>query len=495
MYCALVALTIPHHEPWADEAQAWQIARSNSFIELFRTAIHYEVSPGLWHGLLWLLIRLHVSYAGLPWVSAAIALCGVCLILFASPLPLALRLILPFTYFFAFQYSVVARNYVLFAPILFLLATIWRRREQHPILLSLLIGLLANVSAHGLATALGLIFVLLVEEWKHVREKHDERNPKQTTAPRNWIIAIVLLTALVAFAIWCMIPPRDANWVVGASLALHRPAAAASRQLLYSRDPLQWVPMALRIPTEASLWLTYVLGYGVSQPTIVACIAWALLLWRWWREKRLRCIAPVLSLAGLCILSRFYTYHAGLIWVLLLFLWWVTWPENNQDPRQMALIILFAFFMISQLVWTERVVRYDMTQAYSPDRAAVPILRRYLAEGKQVDIAAPPPSLLDNGEYYAVGLEPYFASEPFHNAPARYWIWRPHPAMYSQYVRDTQDRSVVVMLESSNGKIMGQGEQERLVALGYRQDANVCGRVVYPRKRNAELCHVFYVPN
>ena len=118
-YCALLAITIPHHEPWADEAQAWQIARSNTLPALFHTAIHYEISPGLWHAFLWLLVRLHLPYAGLPWVSASIALCGVCLLLFASPLPLALRVMLPFTYFFAFQYSVVARSYVLFAPILF----------------------------------------------------------------------------------------------------------------------------------------------------------------------------------------------------------------------------------------------------------------------------------------------------------------------------------------------------------------------------------------
>jgi hypothetical protein len=28
VYAALVAMAIPYHEPWADEAQAWQLARS-----------------------------------------------------------------------------------------------------------------------------------------------------------------------------------------------------------------------------------------------------------------------------------------------------------------------------------------------------------------------------------------------------------------------------------------------------------------------------------
>jgi hypothetical protein len=161
-YCVLLAITIPRHQPWADEAQGWQIARSNSFLEIFRTAIHYEISPGLWHALLWLLIRLHLTYAGLPWFSAFVAVCGVCVLVFRSPLPLVLRAFLPFTYFFAFQYSVIARNYVLFAPLLFLLATLWPQRRQRPLLMAVVLGLLANVCAHGFVIALGLLVVLVV---------------------------------------------------------------------------------------------------------------------------------------------------------------------------------------------------------------------------------------------------------------------------------------------------------------------------------------------
>lgn len=36
-YAALVAYIIPYHEPIADEAQAWQLARSLSLPALFQT--------------------------------------------------------------------------------------------------------------------------------------------------------------------------------------------------------------------------------------------------------------------------------------------------------------------------------------------------------------------------------------------------------------------------------------------------------------------------
>jgi hypothetical protein len=482
-YCALASFTIPRHEPWADEAQAWQIARSNSLVDIFRTAIHYEATPGLWHALLWLLIRLHVGYAGLPWTSAAIALCGVGLLLFASPFPVALRVALPFTFFFAFQYSVVARNYSLVPPLLFGLAAIWRRRDDHPVLAALLIGLLANVSAHSFAVALGLIFVLLLE---------DRQRAYRNWRPRDRITAIVLVVLLVSFAIFCMVPAPDANWALAATRAAHNPVSSASTQIVTTHHRLQQVPLVLRVPLFALAGIVRVLGYGVSPFSIVAFAAWAILIWRWYSERRLRYIAPVVLLVSFCLLTRFEVYHAGLLWVLLVFLWWVTWPDINSDLRQQALIAFFAFFILSQLFWTGHVIRYDLSHAYSPDRAAAPLLQHYLSAGKQVDVAIPPPSFPQTPAYYSVGLEPYFASEPFHDQPARFWIWRPHPDMYRQYSSDIEHRSVVVLLDIPEGQRIQ--EQERLLALGYRLDANVCGQVVYPRIDNAALCHAFYVP-
>ena len=59
-YAALVAFAIPYHEPWVDEAQAWQLARNLPLTSLFKTYIRYEGSPGLWHFLLWMMIRIPV---------------------------------------------------------------------------------------------------------------------------------------------------------------------------------------------------------------------------------------------------------------------------------------------------------------------------------------------------------------------------------------------------------------------------------------------------
>ena len=105
LYAVLVAFAIPYHEPWADEAQAWQLARSLSLPALFQTYIRYEGSPGLWYFLLWPLIRLHVSYTALHWICGTIAVGATALLVFKSPFPRYLKLVLPFTYFLLFRQS------------------------------------------------------------------------------------------------------------------------------------------------------------------------------------------------------------------------------------------------------------------------------------------------------------------------------------------------------------------------------------------------------
>src|ERR1700761_2178451 len=142
MYAAMVAYVVPRHEPWADEAQAWELAKSLGLQSLFGKYIHYECTPGLWHLLLWILARLHVTYSGMHWFSAAIALVSMVTLAVKAPFPLAIRLLMPFTYFFAFQYAVIARSYVLFPMILFGIASVWDRRREHPIVPAILLGLL-----------------------------------------------------------------------------------------------------------------------------------------------------------------------------------------------------------------------------------------------------------------------------------------------------------------------------------------------------------------
>ena len=49
LYAILLAVVLWKHEPWADEAQAWLIARDCSGVELLFQRLRYEGHPGLWY--------------------------------------------------------------------------------------------------------------------------------------------------------------------------------------------------------------------------------------------------------------------------------------------------------------------------------------------------------------------------------------------------------------------------------------------------------------
>ena len=164
-YAALVAFAIPYHEPWVDEAQAWQLARTFSLTTLFNTYIRYEGSPGLWYFLLWMMARIHIGYAGLHWICGAVAAAAIWLLLFRSPFPRYLKLSLPFTFFLLFQYAIVARSYVLVPLLLFFAAIVWKKS---PFWIVLALGLLANTSLHAAVISGGLAAVYAIEQFRNL---------------------------------------------------------------------------------------------------------------------------------------------------------------------------------------------------------------------------------------------------------------------------------------------------------------------------------------
>jgi uncharacterized phage-associated protein len=53
-YSAMLLVGITHHEPWADEAQAWLLSRDLGYRYLVFHQIAYEGHPPLWFTILWI---------------------------------------------------------------------------------------------------------------------------------------------------------------------------------------------------------------------------------------------------------------------------------------------------------------------------------------------------------------------------------------------------------------------------------------------------------
>ena len=88
-------------------------------------------------------------------VTTAFSVPVVYLLLFKSPFPKVIRCLIPFTYFFFFQYGIVARPYCMMVLAMVLLASMYRERESKPVRFTLCLAFLCATSAFGVAIAGG----------------------------------------------------------------------------------------------------------------------------------------------------------------------------------------------------------------------------------------------------------------------------------------------------------------------------------------------------
>lgn len=412
LYTSLVAFAIPFHEPWADEAQAWQMARALSVHDLFFHALRYEGSPGLWHLLLHGLIRMHVSYTGMHWISGFIAACGMSLLIFFAPFPRWFRLTLPFTVFFAFQYAVVARSYILAPLLAFAAAIFWKRNALG---LAVILGLLANTSLHGFALAAALSIVYLVETRRGL---HEPIHPR---------IALCVLIALFAFALFTALPPPpDLTFddeILKNSLREH---IAASPFLAFAYLLRAYAhPWQLSVPLViASLWLTYRLAGKLY-------------------------LLPIVSVAMLSGVGYWNYWHLGFASIALITTAWIAW-RPIRPPWNWAITYLVAIWLAIQLSSSVFAFSWDHKFAYSPDQAAAKYLAHFVDNG--LPIALMTANKSEVRAFHSVGLGPYFDHPIFINQPRAYWLWTSHEHTDAQFkaALDQNPAAIVGMFYTHN---------------------------------------------
>ena len=121
------------HEPWFDEAQAWEIAKGANLKEILFGIPQYEGHPPLWHLILMIPAKIGIPFElALKTVGAVISISTAYLMLFRSQLPRFARIGLPFSYFFFYQYGVIVRPYGLMILILLVLGMNFSQRKVHP---------------------------------------------------------------------------------------------------------------------------------------------------------------------------------------------------------------------------------------------------------------------------------------------------------------------------------------------------------------------------
>lgn len=206
LYVIGVSVISYFHEPWFDEAQAWQIARCASIKDILFQIPHYEGHPPLWHLVLAPFAKFGAPYEfTLSAINITFCTAAVALILFKSPFPKIVRCLIPFSYFFFYQYGVISRPYSMMMLAFVLMAITYTNRNNKPLLYVLSLGFLCLTQAFGIIIAGGLSLVWV---WEIFIERKREKTLKELFKDKRcW--CLFGLAVLAGFLIISIIPAED----------------------------------------------------------------------------------------------------------------------------------------------------------------------------------------------------------------------------------------------------------------------------------------------
>lgn len=404
IYAVVIATGIAHHEPWADEAQSWLLARDASLVELWTRLLHYEGTTGLWQSLLHTLIGAGLPYGGINLVSGLSGVAAAGIVLWRSPFPLGIRVALPFTYFLCYQYATIARSYDLL-PVLVLASAIWfRQAEDRPLLLTTLLCLMAAVSVHGMimAVSIGLAAMARCRDWK------------RALPYAGGFAAVVILLAAAAW------PAKDGTFVPHLNFSVTHFAEVCGNAFAagFTGDTVSSVAiMAISVPL---LWRGgSLLFFGVASGLL--CGVYAIVYSQVW--------------------------HFGILFLAWIFALWIAYEGPRDTPsfkvRDLATFSLVLVIGI-QCYWTWCAFRYDWSNAYSGGQAAARGLQEIGEPGKKIFAIG----------YACVAIEPYFPRNIFsnwnHGGVAAYWDWSNQNHVNSDGLRLKESRPDLVIVGYKN---------------------------------------------
>jgi hypothetical protein len=150
-----------HHETWRDEVNIWYYVSDQTIVQIFRN-LNFEGHLSLWYLLVYPFSKLGFSFVYETYLHSFIALFTLLLFYFKSPFNKWWKILFLLNVYFVYEYNAIARNYVLVPCILFLIATIFEKRFEKPILYGVLLLLLSQIHIYATLIVLTLFIFDLV---------------------------------------------------------------------------------------------------------------------------------------------------------------------------------------------------------------------------------------------------------------------------------------------------------------------------------------------
>ncbi|MFU0518608.1 ABC transporter ATP-binding protein [Gardnerella vaginalis] len=452
LYIAIIAIVMCFHEPWFDEAQSWLIARDSSLADIISVRTHYEGHPPFWNLLLAIAAKNGVPYEfgikGIQLVCAS--LLGAWLI-FKSPFKHASSLatfLIPFTYFACFQYGVTSRPYALLCLSLLVAAHYWNSADSKTSSawkLAISLMFMCLLSVYGIAFAAGFTIAWI---WRVF-----SKNINKTLNFSSILHAIkaTIASNLARLISWGLIAIFGA-----ANLALVWPAknAFATRATIDGNSTIAKCFAFIFVMPSESMFTSFYGDISMRRMPfdflpITICTIFSLVIWAFAikiaKRRKLLAVLVIPYLVLTIVAVRYFTlHHAGLIFVFLLSVLWISHikePLSSKDipaifvkvaPTKFRFIknkafkinLLISIILAPSLIWNAFACVNDILFDYSPSRAVAQYIssnhlqnKRFVASWlhnyEQVDESGKVISHEENDthqySWLLIGANPYFS--------------------------------------------------------------------------------------
>ena len=370
-----------HHEPWADEAQSWLIARdNNNLIDLLK-AVKYEGTLPTWH-----LINKAFQLAGLdydhmfviPLVFSAIGV----ILLFFTDAPLWSKIMLPFSFFVVYQNSVVARQYAMVFPAMMLIVIFYRKRFDVPVRYHLALFLLALTSSFGVVISCSFMlwdFIIML------KKRFDGPAYKKYLLPFFGTGIVILVMSYLS------LPPDDCS----TALNKYSLSKNATNALLFNIEntALRYIFLALML----ALFVYYFRRILIQALVMTA---------------------PLIIFMAVVYQREWHMTYLFFLLVSLLMIFRDGFKKTErpfEKPANVLANIMLIMLLAVQCAAGVYSVYYEHQHAYSPAKEIAEFLRPYAGEG----------AVIDREGFNAIALSPYFNQPLYTNDTCgkAYFIW------------------------------------------------------------------------
>lgn len=378
MYCALHLFMTIFHEPWYDEAEAWQIAHCASVKDILFTIPHYEGHPPLWHLILAIPAKLNLPYElSLSLISLLFSALAVALFLKYAPFPEWVKVFVPFTYFAFYQYSVIARPYCMMMLAFVLMAITWQGRNTKPIEFVLSMAFLCLTSSYGIIIAGGISLVWLFEIIK-------EDGTKFLKGRRTHTLIGLLILAVLLMAEVMPYPDTSAT----AGKAVGDEVVKLPLKLLYvflMMIPDTTLTRVLQSDTTGIEMSNIYMG-EVPFACLIGILLWVIIVYQGSTKRTLAWfILPYTLFALFGALVYFGGHHIGIALLFFVFWSWITAnseydhkSESNQTAEGIMRHIIPFVTGLSLLIscfWSLSSFALDVRYDYYPSRSSAEFIK------------------------------------------------------------------------------------------------------------------------